>query len=243
MACLNQMLYTIKDGDNLYNLANRYNTTVEEIMTANNYLLDPQNLIVGSQIMMCNNIGGNNANNGGMMSVETVQLLDQMNTLWEQHTMWTRMLLISIAENLRDLEPTKARLLQNPKDMGNLYRKYYGDRVGDKITDLFTEHLTIGGDIMNALKNGNTALAKTLDARWHKNADDIADFLSSINENTDRETMRKMLYNHLRLLTDEVNLRMKKDYAGDIKAHDKVEQEALKMAKYMGIEIASDKLS
>lgn len=178
-----------------------------------------------------------------VISVEVVKLLDEMNLLWNQHVEWTRMFLISIAENLKDLEPTRARLLRNPKDMGNLYGRYYGEAARSKIQNLLTEHLVIGGDIIVALKNGNTALAKTLDEKWHRNADEIAKALKNINENYDEELLRNMLYEHLRLTTDQVKLRLRKDYEGDIKAYDKVEQEALKMAKYLAIGIASDKLS
>lgn len=34
--------------------------------------------------------------------------------------MWTRMLLISIAENLGDLDATRTRLLENPKDIADI---------------------------------------------------------------------------------------------------------------------------
>ena len=34
-----------------------------------------------------------------------------MDLVWLEHILWTRMLLISIAENLADLEPTRARLM------------------------------------------------------------------------------------------------------------------------------------
>lgn len=43
-----------------------------------------------------------------------------MNLVWEQHIMWTRMLLISIAENLGDLDATRTRLLENPKDIADI---------------------------------------------------------------------------------------------------------------------------
>lgn len=62
------------------------------------------------------------------------------------------MLLISIAENLADLEATKARLLENPKDIADVFRKYYGNNIANTIQKLLTEHLVIGGDLIVALK-------------------------------------------------------------------------------------------
>ncbi len=43
--------YTIKPGDTLYNIAKRHYTTVDKIMIANPNI-DPNNLIIGSQIIV-----------------------------------------------------------------------------------------------------------------------------------------------------------------------------------------------
>ena len=45
----NPILYTIKPGDTLYNIANQYGTTVQELINTN-LALDPYNLRVGQQI-------------------------------------------------------------------------------------------------------------------------------------------------------------------------------------------------
>lgn len=65
------------------------------------------------------------------------------------------MLLISIAENLKDLEATQTRLLRNPKDIADVFRPYYGNSVSNEIQRLLTEHLVIGKDLIVALKNKN----------------------------------------------------------------------------------------
>ena len=46
---LNPILYTIRPGDTLYNLAIQYGTTVQDLMDTN-LALDPYNLRVGQQI-------------------------------------------------------------------------------------------------------------------------------------------------------------------------------------------------
>ena len=55
---------------------------------------------------------------------------------------------------------------------------------------------------------------------------------SSINPFYPRETVRKMLYDHLKLTTDEVSARLRKDYSADIKAFDMVQKEILEMSKF-----------
>ena len=166
------------------------------------------------------------------ISMNQVDLIKQMNLVWEQHIMWTRMLLISIASSLNDLEATKARLLENPKDIANAFKKYYGNTIADTIQRLLTEHLVIGGDLMVALKNGNQKLASELNDKWYKNADDISDAFSSINPFYPREQIRKMLYDHLELTTSEVDARLKGNYSADIKAYDMVQKEILLMSQF-----------
>ena len=55
---------------------------------------------------------------------------------------------------------------------------------------------------------------------------------SSINPFYPREQVRQMLYTHLKLTTDEVNARLKRDFTADIKAYDMVQKEILDMANF-----------
>lgn len=221
---LNPIIYTIRPGDTLYNLAMQYGTTVQEIIDTN-LALDPYSLRVGQQIYIY-------PRRNNCYSISQVNLLNQMNVAWMEHILWTRMLLISIAENLNDLGATQARLLENPKDIADIFRRYYGSTVANTIQKLLTEHLVIGKDLIVALKNNNQKLANELNTKWYKNADDMADAFSSINPFYPRETVRQMLYEHLRLTTNEVSARLKKDYAADIKAYDMVQKEILEMSKF-----------
>ena len=93
---INPILHTIRPGDTLYKLAMQYGTTVQNIIDTN-LALDPYSLRVGQQIYIY-------PNEHYWVSINEVRLLEQMNLVWEQHIMWTRMLLISIAENLKELD-------------------------------------------------------------------------------------------------------------------------------------------
>lgn len=224
---MNPILHTIRPGDTLYNLAIMYCTTVQNIIDTN-LSLDPYSLRVGQQIYIYPNCNQNNY----WISINEVNLLEQMNLVWEQHIMWTRMLLISIAENLKDLEATQTRLLKNPRDIANVFRPYYGANVANQIEKLLTEHLVIGKNLIVALKNNNQKEAMELNQKWYQNADDMAEAFSTINPFYPKEEIRKMLYEHLRLTTDEVNARLKGDYVADINAYDMVQKEILRMSRF-----------
>ena len=146
--------------------------------------------------------------------------------------MWTGMLLISIAENLKDLDATQTRLLQNPKDIANVFRKYYGNAIANRIQQLLTEHLVIGKDLIVVLKDGNQEQATILNTKWYQNADEMAEAFSSINPFYPKDEIRRMLYEHLRLTTSEVDNRLKGNYAEDIRSYDMVQKEILRMSQF-----------
>lgn len=223
---MNPILYVIKPGDTLFSLANKFGVSVQDIINSN-VAIDPYNLRVGQQIYIYPRLPSNY-----WWSIRQVDLLKRMNLAWEQDIMWTRMLLISIAEDLKDLDATEKRLLQNPKDIADIFRRYYGNTTANKIENLLTEHLAIGKDLIVALKNNNQKLAKELTEKWYNNADKMAEAFSSINPFYPKEKVRDMLYDHLELTTDEVTARLRKDYTADIAAFDKVQQEILKMSQF-----------
>ena len=221
---INPILYTIRPGDTLYKLAMQYGTTVQSIID-NNMALNPYNLRVGQQIYIY-------PNHEYWISMNQVQLIKQMNLVWEQHIMWTRMLLISIAENLKDLKATQTRLLRNPKDIADVFRRFYGIAVANRIQQLITEYLVIGKELIVALKNKNQEEATKLNTKWYQNADEMAEAFSSINPFYPKEEIRNMLYEHLRLTTNEVNYRLQGNYAEDINSYDMVQKEILKMSQF-----------
>ena len=171
------------------------------------------------------------------LSYEQLALLNSMRLLWEQHVYWTRMLLISIAERLKDQSDVTERLLQNPDDIADIYEEYYGENTAIIIAQLLTEHLQIGAELITALRDNITAEADKLTKEWYANADKMADAFSSINPYYKRGELHNMLYEHLNLTTQEVAMRLAGNYKADIEAFDKVEQEALSMADYFSLGI------
>lgn len=236
MFCSQPIGYTIRSGDNLYELSLYYKTTVQSII-AQNPGLNPYNLLVGSTIIICPGENFDRRQTNTNSSVEfnpSMQdsLIDNMREAWVQHVYWTRMLLISIAERLNDQEAVTARLMRNPKDIANIFGIYYNADTAKAIEQLLTEHLQIGADLITALRDGKSAEAEKLETQWYENADKMAEAFSSINPYFDKNMVREMLYSHLDLTTQEVAMRLAKNYPEDIRAFDQVEQEALSMADY-----------
>ena len=234
MHCPQQLTYLVRQGDNLYQLARYYQTTVSDILSQNPNI-DTYNLQIGSTLTIC---PGENFQTLPYNSVPAacpspekhVNLINSMRLAWSQHVYWIRLLLISIAEKLSDQDAVTARLLQNPNDIARIFAGYYPADIAKTIARLLTEHLQIGAQLITALRDGKTAQANALNHEWYINADKMAKAFSSISPYYELDMMRDMLYRHLELTTGEVTMRLARNYSEDIKAFDAVEQEALSMA-------------
>lgn len=153
-----------------------------------------------------------------------------MRQLWEDHIVWTRNVILCLADDLPGTDQAVARLMKNQEDIGNAIKPFYGDDAGTKLTGLLKQHIAIAADVVNAAKKGdNTALADA-DKRWHANADEISSFLSNANPNLKLADMKNMMNEHLKLTTDEAVARLQKKYDADIAAYDSVHKEILMMA-------------
>lgn len=168
--------------------------------------------------------------NAPSSSTAVSSLNTALRKLWSDHVFWTRDYIIAAVADSPDAKAASERLLKNQEDLGNAVAKYYGKDAGNKLTDLLKQHILISVDVVAAAKANDKAKLEESDKRWHQNADEIAVFLSSANPNWPKKDMQDMMYDHLKLTTDEAVARIKKDWQGDIAAFDKVYDQILAMA-------------
>jgi len=170
-------------------------------------------------------------------SSKSEELKFSMRDLWQQHVAWTRNVILCIVDELPGADQAVDRLLSNQDDIGNAIKPFYGNEAGEQLATLLREHITVAAEVVKAAKANDKNTLEAADKRWHKNADEIAEFLSKANSNWKFEEMKMMMYEHLKLLTDEVTSRIKKDYKADIAAYDKSQDQILKMADMLSVGI------
>jgi hypothetical protein len=162
-----------------------------------------------------------------------VDIMNEIRSLWEQHGIWTRSVITSIALDLPDVEVVTARLLQNPKDFGQALEPFYGNRIAARFRELLTEHLVIAAELVKASKAGDNKAAAEAERRWYVNGDEIAAFLGTINPYWSQEEWRMMLRTHLGLVKAEAVAMLTRDFEAGIQIFDEIESQALDMADVM----------
>jgi hypothetical protein len=164
-------------------------------------------------------------------TAKVVTFRSAMGKLWEDHITWTRMFIISDLEDAPDLQMTTQRLLQNQVDIGDAIKPFYGNAAGDHLSALLRDHILIAADVVAAAKAGDNARLHDQMARWQSNADDIGDYLGSLNpDNWPAASVKAMMHHHLELTTTEAVARLNQDWTGDIAAYDQVHLHILTLA-------------
>lgn len=143
---------------------------------------------------------------------------------------WTHDYIVAAIGDQPDAQAAATRLLRNQDDIGAAVAKYYGAPAGQQLTTLLKEHITIAVDLIKAAKGGDKAGQQQADAKWRKNAADIAEFLSKANPNWPKATLTEMMNKHLAITTDEVVARLGKKWDEDVRAFDAVYDHILHMS-------------
>jgi hypothetical protein len=164
-------------------------------------------------------------------SAKSVAFRSAMDKLWEDHIVWTRMVIVDFAAGLPDLKTAETRLLRNQVDIGNAIKPYYGAAAGTKLTRLLRTHILEAVPVLEAAKAGDkTKLARAIDA-WNANARQIAAFLAKANpSNWPLAMTSAMMKQHLALTTKEAAARLQGDWSADVRAYDQVHAEILRMS-------------
>lgn len=166
----------------------------------------------------------------GCYSQAEVDYMNLWRLLWEQHSAWTRMVIMGIVFALPELELSTARLLQNPTHMAEAMEPFYGPAAAAEFASLLRDHLVIAARLVTAAKAGDNAAVITERVKWYINADEIATFLARINPFWTKAEWLQMLDTHLALVEGEAVTMLTGDYAASIRLYDEGELQALGMA-------------
>lgn len=177
--------------------------------------------------------GRKHASSSGKKQFSKLNLSNTMRMLWEQHVYWTRMTIVSMINNLPDVNFVTARLLRNPLDFEEVLRPIYGYDIAREFAELLEAHLVIAAQLIAAAIAGDTMAAKEAEVKWYANADEIATFLARINPYWSKKEWQTMLYEHLALTKSEALAILNRQYEQSIEIFDRIEPQALTMADVM----------
>ena len=262
MYCQNKIVHTIQAGDSLYKLSRQYHTTVTELILGNpgvnpynlqigmQLFICPGEGYVPQQNPGGGNMGGGTGNpGGGSMGGGTgnpgsnneteseredsiLRLNEDMRLAWLNHVYWTRMYLMSAVADNADQQAVEERLLETADEITDVFARYLPIATTRQLRNLLTEHIEIGGQIIQALKAKNMTDYDALVQEWYRNANQMAALFANHNPYFESRETRNMLLNHLDLTREEIEHQVNGEYEQSIDVFRDVEQQALAMADY-----------
>ena len=165
-------------------------------------------------------------------------LHDVMREIWTDRCVWSRMVIVGTFHDLEGTDVYEERLFTNVDDLLTILVGFYGDEA-EELGILFESHILIGGKVLNGIKSGDGDVLRSAEEEWYKNAQSIADSLSTLNpEYWDRELMSWMWRMQLDAVLQQAYAHEDGDWAADVLFYDVAQAEALQMADYLSTGIA-----
>lgn len=156
---------------------------------------------------------------------------DQMRKLWEDHVTWTRLAIVTFADESAGFDATAARLLRNQQDIGDAIKPFYGADAGDRLAGMLRDHIGIAVELLQAAKAGDADALQRARAAWYANADDIADFLAAADpQHWPRDAMRAAMRTHLDQTLAEATHELSGQYAASVADYEEIHHHILQMA-------------
>lgn len=177
-------------------------------------------------------MGGNDMGTPDSMGGGVMELQQKMRLAWLSHVYWLRMYLMSVLNDAPDQQEVEERLLETADEITNVFAGFLPVNVTRQLRNLLTEHIEIGGEIIHALKAGNTENYDGLIKEWYANANQIADLLGSQNPYFDNRETRNMLLKHLDLEREDIEQQVNGEYGKSIDTFRDIIDHTLRMADY-----------
>lgn len=223
MALCKTIVHVVQPNDTFYRLAQRYQTTVPDIIMRNPGI-NPYNLQVGTRLNIC--AGQSNEN----LQQDEMALNNDMRKSWMQHANWTTMFMTSLFNALPNQDAVQNRLVQTPEDIAAVFAKFYPQSTVNQLTQLLLEHTRLAGEIMAAMKAQDAQRTEQLERQWYQNAERIARFLSNANPDYSYDELLRMLTTHLDLLRQQMAADLNKEFDEGIRVFDENENHLMELA-------------
>lgn len=217
------IFHVVQQGDSLYRLAQRYRTTVPDIIMRNPGI-NAYNLQVGSRLRICP--GYENEE----MHPEQRELNNDMRQAWNRHNFWDNMFMISLFNALENTDAVQRRLMQTPEDIAAVFETFYSQPMVNQMRQMLMEHVRLAGELAAAMKNGNMERTAQLENQLNQNVDQMARLLANVNSNYDYEELRRMMRNHLNLMRDTMGAELNGEHGEAVRLMGENEDQLMELA-------------
>lgn len=217
------IFHVVQQGDTFYRLAQRYQTTVPDIIMRNPGV-NPYNLQVGTRLRICTGYEDDRHH------PEAMELNNDMRKAWSMHNLWDTMFMISLFNALENTDAVQKRLMQTPEDIAAVFERFYSMPIVNQLKQMLEEHVRLAEELTAAMNNNNMEQAAQLENQLNQNADQIARMLANTNAKYDYEELRRMLRMHLDLMKNSMMAELNGNHDEAVRLIDENEEQLMQLA-------------
>lgn len=130
-----------------------------------------------------------------------------------------------------------ARLLQVPYDSFQQMATYLGRERAMTYYNLVNQNVIIMVELLQAMQAKDNQKADALLVSWYHNADEIAEYMASINPYWTREQWQRLLYQDLQMTVNQALAMQVRDYTKSVQIFDQIRHHAILIGDYLAIGI------
>lgn len=215
--------HVVQQGDTFYRLAQRYQTTVPDIIMRNPGV-NPYNLQIGTRLKICTGYEDD------MRHPEAMELHKDMRKAWSMHNLWDVMFMMSLFNALENTDAVQKRLMRTPEDIAAVFERFYSMPIVNQLKQMLEEHVRLAGELTAAMNNNNMEQARQLENQLNQNADQMARMLANTNAKYDYEELRRMLRGHLDLMKNSMTAELNGNHDEAVRLVDENEEQLMQLA-------------
>ena len=221
--------HTIKEGDTLYLLARRYQTTVPAI-TLMNPGVNPYNLQIGTKLKICM---GEDGYRPEQPQMSERQLWEDMREVLSSQGMLEKMFIDSSNFSTENRDAVMQRLAQNPQDFTDILKMYYSDADSNAMKMMQTQWIAQLEEMTDAAKQMDRERMMELSEQMRENAQGMAEVLAESNPELDEEYLEQLLVKLANSAYEDVNLMMEQKYPQSLMVHEDAGRTRMELADYL----------
>ena len=221
--------HTIKEGDTLYLLARRYQTTVPAI-TLMNPGVNPYNLQIGTKLKICM---GEDGYRPEQPQMSERQLWEDMREVLSSQGMLEKMFIDSSNFSTENRDAVMQRLAQNPQDFTDILKMYYSDADSNAMKMMQTQWIAQLEEMTEAAKQIDHERMMVLSEQMRENAQGMAEVLAESNPELDEEYLEQLLVKLANSAYEDVNLMMEQKYPQSLMVHEDAGRTRMELADYL----------
>ncbi|HKM35203.1 MAG TPA: LysM domain-containing protein [Lachnospiraceae bacterium] len=231
MAYCKEMMHVVQQGDTFYRLAQRYQTTVPDIIMRNPGI-NPYNLQTGTKLNICSGKMDDESNRDEP-NKDQLDLNNDLRQAWMEHVFWVLMYISAYLNNTPDLQAVMDRLEQTPEDITAAFDNFYSQNTVNQLTMLLSQHTSMTADLITAMRDENTAAIEELDRQMTQNVENIARYLSNANPKYNYDELLRGLKMHLVTTKREIQAALNNNYSEEVRLFDENTNQVLQLADYL----------